>query len=108
MTDNTLNQLAADAIKALAAFNAANASATKAWQASIKAGGYAAHFKQCPDIAEHLQIELLEEIVFYDDDAKGTLEEMRFQNSAEVEPAIIGRVRLSDVEFDYATSRGIA
>lgn len=105
MTDKTLNELATDAIKALAAFNAANAAATKAWQASIKAGGYAAHFKQCPDIADHLQIELLEELVFFDDDAKETLATIRHQNSTDDEPTF-GRVRLSDVEFDYAAAIG--
>lgn len=105
MTDKTLNQLATDAIAALAAFNAANAAATKAWQASIKADGYAAHFKQCPDIAEHLQIELLEEIVFYDDDAKETLATIRRQNSTDDEPSF-GRVRLSDAEWDYQAAIG--
>lgn len=79
MTDKTLNQLAADAIEALALFNAENARQSKVWQASIKAGGYAAHFRQGPEIADHLQMELLENIVFYDDDAKGALEELRFQ-----------------------------
>lgn len=103
----TLNELAAAAIEAFALFNAENARLSKAWHDSVKAGGYAAHFKQRPEIAEHLQMELLENIVFYDDDAKATLDELRWQNQTDDKPTL-GRVRLSDAEWDFATSRGVA
>ena len=54
-------------------------------------------------------MELLDAVVSWDDDAKGTLEELRFQNSAD---DCFGcnydrhRVRMSDVEFDYAAAIG--
>lgn len=74
--DLSLNDLASIAADALAAINAINT----AWNASVKRNGYAANFRDCPTINDELHLALLEEIVFFDDDAKETLSELRFQN----------------------------
>ena len=109
MTDKTLNQHIADAIASLKAAN----DMRRDWNANAKRNGYAAAFRNPPEIAGHLHTELLEEMVYYDDDAAGSLHEIRRENGVdddgepiEVEPAIIGRVRMSDVEFDYKAAIG--
>lgn len=108
-TFETLDQAAQVAIDALAYINAQR----KAWTDNAKRGGYAAHFSSAPQISDDLHMALLDEVVFWDEDPKGSLEEMRFQlgmdnDGSEIEPATYGRFpRLSDEAFDYATSRGL-
>lgn len=108
-TFETLDQAAQIATDALAYINAQH----KAWVDSAKRGGYASHFSTAPQISDDLHMALLEEVVFWDEDAKGSLEEARFQlgmdnDGSELEPATYGRFpRLSDEAFDYASSRGL-
>lgn len=78
-----------------------------AWRANVKAGGYAAHFKDAPHIPYHLHIELLQEIAAFDCDPQGTLDELR----GEAEPCegnFLHSPMPSDEDFDFATSRGLA
>ena len=72
----TLNDYASIATDALAAVNAKR----QAWRDNAKRGGYASHFKAIPSIHDELELQLYEAIVEFDDDAAGTLEEIRFQN----------------------------
>lgn len=72
----TLNDYASIATDAIAAITAKR----KAWRKNVNRGGHAAHFKDCPQINDELELQLYEAIVEFDDDAFGTLEEMRFWN----------------------------
>jgi hypothetical protein len=72
----TLNDYASIAADALAAINAINA----AWSKSERAGGYAANFRTRPSIHEELELQLYEAITDFDCDPQGTLDELRFQN----------------------------
>ena len=78
-----------------------------AWRANVKAGGYAAHFKDAPQIPDHLHIELLEAISAFDCDPQGTLDELRRQ-AKPCEGNLLHFSLPSDEEFDFATSRGLA
>lgn len=101
MTD--LNQLAADAIKALAAFNAKRDDVQREWARSK----YGKCFRgNGPDATDAQREALLAEIVHFDDDPKGTLENIHQQNQPDDQPSF-GRVRMSDAEWDFATSRGV-
>ena len=102
MTDKTLNQLAADAIKALAAFNAKRDDVQREWARSK----YGKCFRgNGPDATDAQREALLAEIVHFDDDPKETLENIRQQNQPDEQPSF-GRVRLSDEAFDYAAAIG--
>lgn len=95
------------AIAGLKAYNDLQA----AWRANALAGGYAAHFKAAPTIPDHLYAELLTEIVQFDEDPSGSLAEHHFQEEmqAERELELMPRASLlTDVEWDFATSRGIS
>ncbi len=72
----TLNDYASIAADALAAINAIN----KTWTDSVKAGGYATHFRDCPSIHDDFHTELLEAIVGFDSEPVETLAELQFQN----------------------------
>jgi hypothetical protein len=98
----TLNDYASIATDALAAINAKR----QAWQDDVKRGGYVAHFKAMPRIHDEIELQLYEAITEFDDDAAGTLEEIRFQNEPR-ERDLIQWPLLNDEEFDFATSRGI-
>ena len=76
------------------------------WNVKRAAGGFAAHFRDRPQIDDHLHMELLAEIVRFDDEPAGTLEQLEFEAEWEREPDIIGRgVALSDEEWDYAVAK---
>ena len=97
--DLTLNDLASIAADALAAINAKQ----QAWRDNAKRGGYASHFKACPQVDDELHMALLEEIVFFDDDAKETLSELRFQN----EPTEADYIAIADQQWDYYVAQGV-
>ena len=101
--DLTLNDYASIAADALAAINAINA----AWSKSERAGGYAANFRTRPSIHEELELQLYEAITDFDCDPQGTLDELRFQNEPR-ESDLRHWPLPTDEEFDFATSRGLA
>jgi hypothetical protein len=72
----TLNDYASIATDALAAINAINV----AWQKSVPADGYAAHFKTNPRIHDELELQLYEAINDFDCEPMETLAEIQFQN----------------------------
>ena len=78
-----------------------------AWRANVKAGGYAAHFKDAPHIPDYLLTELLEVITDFDCDPQGTLDELRHE-AEPCEGNLLHFPLPSDEEFDFATSRGLA
>ena len=76
------------------------------WNVNRAANGYAAHFRDRPQIDHDLYMELLGEIVRFDDEPAGTLEQLEFEAEWEREPEIIGRgVVVSDEEWDYAVAK---
>ena len=98
----TLNDLASIAADALAAINAKQ----QAWRDNAKRGGYASHFRDCPSINDELHMALLEEIVFFDDDAKETLSELRFQNEP-TERDYTRLIAIADEQWDYYVAQGV-
>lgn len=102
----TLNDYASIAADALAAINAINT----AWNQSVKRSGYAANFRDCPQIHDELHLALLTEIVQFDDEPVGTLAEINFQEEMqeERERELLPRASLlSDEEWDYRVAQGI-
>jgi len=91
----TINEQAQAAINALNALNDFAA----AWNESVKAKGYAAAFRESPRMADHLHRELLEAIVAFDEDALGTLVDLRLYDEPDEGSGI------SDEEFDYRTGQ---
>lgn len=77
-----------------------------AWRANVKAGGYAAHFKDAPQIPDYLLTELLEVITDFDCDPQGTLDELRLQNEP-FERDYKGYIRIADEQWDYYTAQGV-
>ena len=102
MTQN-LTDLAQAAIDALALFNAERDRQQTAWAMSRFGQSFRGNG---PCISDDQHEALLTQIVHYDDDAAGTLEEIRFQNEPR-ERDLIQWPLLNDEEFDFATSRGI-
>ena len=100
-----INQNIEAAVTGLKAFNDLQAQ----WRANCKAGGYAKHFRNAPNISDDLRTALLKEIVRFDEDPVETLAQIEFELEWAREPEYVGRFpRLSDEEFDFATSRGIS
>ena len=104
----TINQNIEAAIAGLKAYNDMQA----AWRANANAGGYAAHFRDCPNIPDHLRIDLLEQIVRFDDEPAETLVTLQFElGIGEYDDDgrdYTGRApALSDAEFEFANSRGL-
>jgi hypothetical protein len=100
----TLDELASTAIDALAAINLIQTT----WTNSVKRGGYAANFRDAPRISDDLLEALYEEMVFFDAEAAETLSEIRFQNEPTEADYTGTWPSASDVEFDFAASRGVA
>lgn len=76
------------------------------WNVSRAANGYASHFRDRPTIDDDLHMELLAEIVRFDDEPAGSLEQLQFEAEWEREPEIIGRgIFASDEEWDYAVAK---
>lgn len=98
----SLNELAQTAIDALAAINAIQTE----WRNSARAGGYAAHFRSSPQIADHLHTELLEVITDFDCDPMGSLEEARFQNEP-TERDYKAYIAVTDEQWDYYAAQGV-
>jgi len=96
MTQN-INELAQAAIDALQAINAIH----KEWRDTLATkSGHGQYVRRRPEIADHLNIELLEAITDFDCDPMGTLAEIELQNEDESDDYDGGR-------FDYLTSRGV-
>ncbi len=96
MTQN-INELAQAAIDALQAINAIH----EEWRDTLATkSGHGQYVRRCPEIADHLYVELLEAITDFDFDPMGTLEEIELQNEDESDDYDGGR-------FDYLTSRGV-
>ena len=98
----TLNDYARIATDALAAITTER----QAWNKRILSSGYAANARSLPSIHDDFELQLYEAITEFDDDAAGTLEEIRFQNEPR-ERDLIQWPLLNDEEFDFATSRGL-
>jgi hypothetical protein len=76
------------------------------WNVNRAAGGYASHFRSRPQMDHDLYMELLAEIVRFDDEPAGTLEQLQFEAEWEREPEIIGRApAMYDEEWDYLTAK---
>lgn len=95
-----IHQLAQAAIDALAAFN----SELDRQQRECARSRYGRAFRgNGPSISDEQQIALLAEIVHYDAEPQETLDTLNL-----IDEPCTGRVSLSDAEFDFATSRGLA
>lgn len=79
-----LQDLTQNAITALATLNAELDRQQKAWAQSRFGKSFRGNG---PQIADHLHIELLSEMVHFDEDATGTLAELRFQDELASEQA---------------------
>jgi len=102
----TINQHIEAAIAGLKAYNAMQS----AWRENCRAGGYAAHFKDAPDISDHIRTELLEAIIAFDEDPVGSLAELQFQEECKAERSreLLPRASLfTDEQWDFANSRGL-
>jgi hypothetical protein len=92
-----LNELAQAAIDALEAINEIR----RQWlEEAARRSGHGQYISRCPQIADHLHIELLEAITDFDCDPMGTLAEFELHNTDEPDDYDGGR-------FDYLTSRGV-
>ncbi len=93
-----LDDLAATAIDALQAINFIH----KEWRNTLTTkSGHGQYVSRCPQISDHLQLELLEAITDFDCDPMGSLDELKFQMQDEADDYDGGR-------FDYYTSRGVS
>lgn len=96
----SIHQLAQNAIDALAAFNSELDRQQTAWARSR----YGRAFRgNGPSISIDQQIALLAEIVHYDAEPQETLDTLNL-----IDEPCTGRVELSDAEFDFASTRGLA
>jgi hypothetical protein len=92
-----LNELAATAIDALQAINAIH----KEWRdAMASKSGHGQYTSTCPQIADHLHMELLEAITDFDCDPMGSLEEIKLHIEDEADDYDGGR-------YDFYTTRGV-
>jgi hypothetical protein len=93
------NELATIAINALAELNRLHRDHVKEALAQVAAGE---RVKAAPQIDDDLYIDLLEEIVSFDEDASATLHDMKFQRGDYEDDA---SERVSDASFDYMTGQ---
>jgi hypothetical protein len=92
-----IDELAQAAIDALKAINAIH----KEWREALATkSGHGQYISTCPQIADHMHMELLEAITDFDCDPMGSLEEAISQTKDEPDDYDGGR-------FDYLTSRGV-
>lgn len=92
-----LNELAQTAIDALQAINSIH----QEWRnALVSKSGHGQYMASCPQIAEHLHMELIEAITGFDCDPMGTLEEFELFKKDKPDDYDGGR-------FDYNSSRGV-
>jgi hypothetical protein len=93
----SINELAQAAIDALTAINTIR----RQWlEESARKSGHGQYISRCPQIADHLHLELLEAITDFDCDPMGSLDEAISQSKDEPDDYDGGR-------FDYLTSRGV-
>lgn len=93
-----INKLAQTTIDALQAINSIH----KEWRDTLATKiGHGQYMRRCPEIADHLHIELLEAITDFDCNPMETLAEIELQSEDEPDDYDGGR-------FDYYTTRGVS